>query len=167
MRYDPYEELDADGSYDVMQVCLNGHQITTSLISYPQHGRAYCKDCGSPTISACPDCNANMRGYLRGSMSLSDIPVPNYCEDCGRPFPWHEAAIENMKDILRQEDLADDQLAIFDAALPDVLRDTPKTESSAMRVRKVLQGLGKPAYAVMVRVLSDVASESAKKSLGF
>ena len=99
-------------------------------------------------------------------MSLSNIPVPNYCEDCGRPFPWHEAAIENMKAILQQEELPADQLAIFDAALPDVLRDTPKTES-AMRVRKVLQGLGKPTYAVMVRVLSDVASESAKKSLGF
>jgi hypothetical protein len=46
-----------------------------------------------------------------------------------------ESAIENLKDILRQSELATEDREEIERALPDVLRDTPKTKSAALRVK--------------------------------
>jgi hypothetical protein len=35
--------------YDVMQVCLNGHLITSTLKSSPELGKRHCPDCGDAT----------------------------------------------------------------------------------------------------------------------
>ena len=152
--------------YDIMQVCLNGHQITTMAVSNPEFRREFCKDCGAKVIAGCANCSKPMRGYNHGSMVVRSPPVPKYCEDCGTAFPWQEAAIENLTEILRDDGLDDQQMAAFEAALPDVIRDTPKTESASLRIGKILSKLGKPAYDVSIKVLSDLASETAKKAMG-
>lgn len=48
--------------YDVMQVCLNGHQITDEVIFTPQHKKPFCPECGAATITACPECQAPIQG---------------------------------------------------------------------------------------------------------
>jgi len=54
----------------------------------------------------------------------------------------------------------------IERALPDVLRDTPKTESAALKVKRLLGKVGKPFYDIAIKVISDVASETAQKTMG-
>jgi len=78
------------GSYDVMQVCLNGHQITDSYNRYPQHRQPFCSECGEQTITSCPKCNSPIRGKHRvpGVVSIFLTTVPEHCHNCGAPYPW-------------------------------------------------------------------------------
>jgi hypothetical protein len=87
---DPYERDEEESWYDVMQVCLNGHQITSTLKSNPQLSQIRCNKCGEKTISECPKCGENIRGYyhVAGVLSLHSIPIPEYCHKCGEPYPW-------------------------------------------------------------------------------
>ena len=73
-----------------MQVCINGHQITTMLKSCPHFSQQYCKQCGSKTIFKCKHCEVDIRGYYHTPRvtSLHNIPVPDCCHGCGKPYPW-------------------------------------------------------------------------------
>lgn len=86
---DPYD-IDEKPWYDVMQVCLNGHQITSTLKSNPELGQDRCNKCGEKTISVCPKCEAAIRGYyhVTNVLSLHSVPIPEYCHKCGKPYPW-------------------------------------------------------------------------------
>lgn len=44
--------------------------------------------------------------------------------------------------------------------------DTPRTEAAALKLKRLLLKLGKASYEVGIKVVSDVASETAKKTLG-
>jgi len=54
----------------------------------------------------------------------------------------------------------------LESALPDFVRDTPKSESAALKMKHVLSKVGKPLYDVALKVATDVAAETAKKILG-
>jgi len=80
--------------YDVMQVCVMGHQITARYKQYPEYRRDFCEKCGSPTIIACPKCNEPINGHLNRPGStvvvIAEDPVPEFCHKCGEPYPWTE-----------------------------------------------------------------------------
>ena len=50
--------------------------------------------------------------------------------------------------------------------LRDVVTDTPQTGRAAIRLQTILAKLGKATYDVAIKVISDLASETAKKVLG-
>jgi hypothetical protein len=162
--------VDSEDWHDVMQVCLNGHQITACAQSEPTTRQNFCNKCGEKTIDACEDCGAPIRGYrhIAGEVISPsyEMSVPKYCTDCGTAYPWQQSAIENLKEIFKQSDLSSQDVEIIEAALPDVLRDTPKTESSSLKLKGVLAKVGKPVYDISVKVITDVASETARKILG-
>ncbi len=78
------------GHQDYQQVCLNGHQITSSYLVNPEYKKDRCPDCGKPTITSCPSCNAPIKGHMfvDGITDLTPDPVPHYCDNCGDPYPW-------------------------------------------------------------------------------
>jgi hypothetical protein len=81
------------GKYDTMQVCLNGHQITDRYDSSPEFRQNFCEKCGAETISECKNCGTKIRGHydVEGVVAIgSSKEVPNYCHDCGEPYPWTE-----------------------------------------------------------------------------
>lgn len=154
--------------YDGMQVCVNGHRITAYATSQPEHCQNHCATCGARTITACESCNTPMRGHYHvdGVISLANTPVPKYCIACGQAFPWQQAAIENLKDVLEAGDMASADVDLVVLALPDVIHETPRTEGAALKLRKALGKLGKPTYDIAVKVITDLASETAKKTMG-
>jgi len=79
--------------YDVAQVCVNGHMITSALMLMPGASKAFCPECGAPTITSCPKCNHAIRGSSTEVLSLGYSP-PKYCEACGSPFPWTASSLE-------------------------------------------------------------------------
>jgi hypothetical protein len=154
--------------YDVMQVCLNGHQITEYAESQPESRENFCSNCGEKTITACPKCNTNIRGYrhIEGVFHSADSPAPKYCINCGQAFPWQTRAVEHLNDVLKDSALGAGDLEELNRALPDVLRDTVKTQSAAQKVKGILGKLGKQTYDIAIKVVTDVATEAAKKQMG-
>lgn len=157
-----------DNWFDTMQVCNNGHKITEYLVSYPNYGQPFCSTCGAKTIAECPACNRPIPGHhhIPGILALDKKAVPKYCIGCGAPYPWQGAAIENLSEVLRHHGVTEQDLQKVNAALPDIVHDTPKTESASLKLMSVLKTLGKSAYDISIKVVTDVASETAKKTMG-
>jgi hypothetical protein len=82
------------------------------------------------------------------------------------PYPWQAAAIENLREILLESELGSQDLDDLEKTLPDVVRDTPRTESASLKTKRILEKIAKPLYDVAIKVVTDVASETAKKTLG-
>jgi len=80
------------GTYDVMQVCENGHKITHSYREHPEHRQSACDQCGADTIHQCqnPECEEPIRGKYRveGVISPGGPDPPERCHECGEPYPW-------------------------------------------------------------------------------
>ncbi|MCH8978988.1 MAG: DUF2321 domain-containing protein [Armatimonadetes bacterium] len=154
--------------YDLQQVCLNGHQITNSAHFNPKEQMKSCPSCGEKTIKTCPHCDHRIRGcyLMRGVRYPGETPVPSFCEECGRPFPWQVSALANLAEVIKESDLSDDEREEFNSAVKDVVRDTQMTDSSALKLRRLLSKMGKPIYDISIKVLSDIASETAKKTMG-
>lgn len=155
-----------EGTYDTMQVCLGGHQINSSFQDYPQHNKAHCPDCGEPTITACQACKAPIKGYYRGVLPMDDDPVPSYCDACGMAYPWQVSKVANALELLSLEGVADADVKEIERNLPDITRDTPRSQVAARRIRNALGKVGKPVYDVGIKVIGDIAAATAKSYLG-
>jgi hypothetical protein len=86
--------------YHTALVCLNGHVETTCLEIAPP--TPYCSICGEPTISACPACDAPIRGMIEGIVSLADEPAPQFCYNCGEPYPWTGRALAAADELVEE-----------------------------------------------------------------
>ena len=67
---------------------------------------------------------------------------------------------------LLQSGLDEEHAAEVERIIPDVVAETPRTEGAALRLKQILSKIGKATYDVAVNVISDIASETAKKILG-
>lgn len=102
--------------YDVQQVCINGHQISDSIRSYPQHKKDFCDRCGAKTISKCEKCNKDIKGHyhLDGVITSRSAKVPSNCDSCGSPFPWTEAQKQNaVNAAIKMEPSKEDQIELI------------------------------------------------------
>ena len=81
---------------------MNGHQITASALSQPEHRQKFCQKCGEQTIVSCSSCNEPIRGHYHvpDVLFLGKTPVPKYCLNCGEPYPWQAFSIENLLEIV-------------------------------------------------------------------
>jgi hypothetical protein len=66
-----------------------------------------------------------------------------------------------FKDHLPAEDANEAERAV-----PEIVKDTAEAERAAHKLRGLVEKLGKGAYDVAVRIISDIASETVKKILG-
>lgn len=152
--------------YDVMQVCLNGHRITTTLRSSPQHGKQHCSKCGTPTLSQCQHCQADIRGsYRQRHARVVHLPnVPAFCHACGKPYPWTDTRLDAAQELAEElEGLTEDEKKTLKASLDDLVRDTTRTPLAATRFKRLATKAGKGAAEAFKDILIGVISETAKK----
>lgn len=73
-----------------------------------------------------------------------------------------------LKKLIRllEEVVGDDEASAVAAVVANVAVETPFTESAAKRLKRLLPKLGKSAYEVAIKIISDVGSATAKKILG-
>lgn len=76
--------------YEVMQVCLKGHQITARYNECLERRQDFCNKCGAKTIYKCSKCDEPIRGkyIIKNVIDLCDTPVPYNCHQCGVRYPW-------------------------------------------------------------------------------
>lgn len=161
--------MQEDG-YDTMQVCIHGHRINSLARGQPEFNKAFCPDCGEPTITTCPECATPIKGrYIaRGFVTLPPPPPPvrPFCDACGMAYPWQVSRVAAAIELLRLEGIPEADVQDIERNLPDITRDTPRSQVAAKRVRLMLGKAGKPIYDVAIKIVADVASASVKPRLG-
>src|SRR5450432_4188033 len=103
-------------SYDVAQICMNGHVINSSSLDEPQFNQKFCARCGEETTTVCPACRFPIRGRYRNSMPLN-YTAPAFCINCGNSYPWLRAkknAAHALADALR---LSRDDMKVLDRSI--------------------------------------------------
>lgn len=153
--------------YDVAQVCLNGHVITSMLRMKPERGKGFCDKCGKETISRCPNCNQLIQGsYFGGAIHVAFYKPPNYCYKCGKPFPWTEAKLKAAKELVDElTNLTPTEQEQLKKSLDDIVQDTPQTPVATTRFKRLVAKGGQVAANALRDILVDIASEAAKKAI--
>jgi len=64
------------------------------------------------------------------------------------------------------EDLSDEEKSDFLEALKETTRDTPKARVAAEKMKRYGKKLGTEAMKTLREILTDIASEVVKKSMG-
>ena len=155
-------------SYDVALICLNGHIVNQSSKSLPECNAKFCKRCGEPTVDSCGKCGSNIRGHetVRGT-GFSMSGAPGHCHECGCPYPWTERKLEGLRETIQElEGLSDNERESLTKSIPDLIADTPKTETAVYRVKRAMTKVGSVGGEILKNVLVKVAAESVKKQLG-
>jgi len=145
---------------DVAQICLNGHLINRQVQANPQKNEKFCSRCGAETITACKDCNNHLKGYIKGQVNF--LYIPNFCPNCGKPYPWTETNLKVAEEMVEETDLSPKEQEELKKTLPDLMQDNPRTELSAIRFKKLLEKC-KTLAAPIRKFVVDIASETAKK----
>jgi len=157
-----------DSYYDVAQICQNGHVINAMARYYPNINQNYCDKCSAATIMAWPACNTPIRGYYHvpGVFVSSHFVAPSYCYSCGKPFPWTKVALiaaQELADTL--EALSVEERLELKESINHLLRETPRTRVAETKFKKLMRKAGKEAYDGMKSILTDIVSETAKRTL--
>ena len=142
--------------------------INSMSASSPASNKKYCGECGQSTIQACPNCNSSIRGYYHvdGVVSFSDTPVPRFCTDCGKPYPWISKAIDAAECLISElSELTDEEKEILKKNLDDIINETPYTSLAVTRFKKLIPKSGKVAGELIKDILIKIVSEAAKKAL--
>ena len=82
--------------------------------------------------------------------------------------PARQRGYERMNALVRivRSDLGEAEANEVATLVPDLTSDTAKAESAALRLKPILLRLGKVGYDVAIKIITDVASEVVKKTIG-
>lgn len=114
-------------AYNNVTICLNGHIVSKNKA----HSQNHCSKCGNKTYSSCTECNAPIRGPIKieDVCILGEIPytIPNYCYECGAPYPWTQKILDNAVELVSlDDDLDETSKELIISAIPELLVDTPR-----------------------------------------
>lgn len=166
MYWDGYEDRGA--YWETAQICTNGHAITSRVESSPERMQKRCDQCSAETITACPSCGTAIRGYHRHPRVViaAAYQRPAFCFECGDPFPWTVASLEAARELaLEADSLTSEERDMLAKSIDDLIADTPRTQVSAVRFKRLVAKTGKETAAALRDIIVDVASETAKKAL--
>lgn len=156
---------DEKSRFDTPLIWLNGHVATSSLEASPEVSAKFCQECGSETISTCPACSASIRGYhdIPGWIG-GEYDRPNYCHNCGKPYPWTAGKLRAAKELTDQSnELSSSEKVQLKEGIDQIVRDTPEGRVRALRTKSLIEKSGKQAASMFRDILVDIASESIKK----
>jgi hypothetical protein len=162
---------DQPGRYTRAVICLRGHMATPDSESNPEAARGkFCSECGSALIIACPECGASIRGHYvpPGATGVGgSFPrAPNFCAECGKPFPWTIEKLTAAKDLADELDEVNaDDRAKLKVAIDEVAAGGPRAEVGAARIKRILGKTGTAVGKAFWQIAVEVGSEAAKKIL--
>ncbi len=142
-----------------------GHVTNAYTQMMPDGGEPFCDTCGQKTITACAECQQEIRGPYRGTI-YADFPPPNFCRNCGKPYPWTEQKLLAVKELIeREQRLSATEKAALEADIDDITRDVPRTQAAAIRVKGFLAKIPGALGSALRDIVVDVASEAAKRTI--
>jgi len=162
-------------THEVAQICENGHLINDHAGSRQAYNQNACCKCGKPTHTCCPDCRTYIPGCKHEVRQISSSTNPNdrqaktysvvtcqkepyvvplYCLNCGKPYPWTEATLNEIAEIIdmaEEGELDEVDKAILKEKFPQILIDSTGSISAALRISKIL----KPVATTTGKALSS------------
>ncbi len=153
---------------DTAQICLNGHLINHSSEKYPIHNKKHCPECGEPTITICPECNNKISGEIHypNVFGSSDYKVPVFCSECGKSYPWTKKRIESAKELAAElEELSTAEKKLLEKSIDEISKNNPQANVGATRIKKLMIKVSSSAGDIIKDVITDIASDTAKKVL--
>lgn len=152
--------------YDIAQICENGHVINGWSTDSPEHNEMFCNKCGKPTITKCPECNAAIRGNVLDDFPNLHFKAPNYCINCGSPYPWIKSRLITANELVYElESINERDKAILMTSINDLVKETPSAPIAATKYKKIMEKVGTTTSSIFRDILVDVVSEVVKKSL--
>ena len=91
--------------------------------------------------------------------------APQFCNSCGRPYPWTRSALEAASELANELQLETEEKEELKASLPQLLTDTPKTQVAIAKFRRLMGKAGKEGLNMMQGILTTVVTEAVKKQL--
>ena len=152
---------------------MSGHRITSSMHEHPEDEKRHCPQCGKETIYACIECEKE----IPGDKYVPDIPsgrrvirassIPQFCDNCGEMFPWTREKMEALVAIAAEEEsLSDADRESLRRDAPLIATDNPESEVAALRIKKIMSKVGEHAAPLMWKIVTELATEGAKKWMG-
>jgi len=152
-------------SYDIAQICRNGHVTNAFTQRNPEHNQPYCETCGADTLVNCPQCSSPIRGGPREAF-ITRYEAPSYCLHCGHAFPWTETKLRAAQELAQaQQGLTQDERTILASSISELARETPATPVAASRVKTLLAKAGPAATGMFRELLVDIVSEAVRKMI--
>jgi hypothetical protein len=158
----------SESYFDVAQICTNGHVTNSMSKDYPDSNQDYCDKCGAATVTACPSCQVAIRGYYHvpGVIGLGRYEPPAFCFKCGKPFTWTSATLQAAEELASElQGLTAEDREILKRSLPDLIREGPSTRLAETRFKRIMARVGKEGYETMRSILTDIVSETVRKTL--
>lgn len=149
-------------------ICLNGHVVNAASEMRSYLNSNYCPQCGESAIGECPECHAPIPGQVRYFSPEADTlgtgdkfagPTP-YCGGCGKPYPWTERRAKAFIELAQLELSAEAAQDVKDN-LPDVMRDTPRTEIAVRRIKLAFETIGKNGLDTLKKAAPDMLTQGA------
>jgi hypothetical protein len=157
------------------QICENGHIVNSSSRTLSELNKNFCPDCGARTLTECPACGEQIDGtkhmtvlaasryrvdYSKSGGHRIYTPKP-FCGECGAPYPWTERAQRAFVEAA-QLYLEPNDAAVVEANLPDVMRDTSRTELALRKIQQAFQKGGQAAVGIFNNAAPTILAEGAK-----
>lgn len=148
------------GVYKTAKICLNGHMISDDY-QFAKDYDKYCTLCGAENITCCQYCNAPIHGYydyeVPGYVGPAEVaPVPAYCHNCGKPYPWTEAFLKTADEMVDMfDELSTEQKQQLKETFPNLIVETPQSNLAALRAAKLINGLTSFGKDIFVKLLQD------------
>ena len=156
------------GMYHIAEVCPNGHVVTSSADTSPELREKFCSSCGESTLTQCPSCGSNIRGYysVECVFAVSEYAPPAHCHNCGSAFPWTVRKVEGAVELVEVGGgLTDSEILQLRSDLTELTKDSPKTQVASLRFKRAMAKVGSTVALAVRDVVIDVLSETAKKSI--
>ena len=159
-----------EGHYRISQICTNGHIISSTLESVKEAKEKFCSECGAPTITRCqnPKCKQPIQGdyYNPYATVIGTFLPPNFCNRCGRAYPWTESAVNAAKELANElSKLNEKEKETLKQSIDDIIRDTPRTTLAITRFKKLAPKFGAEASNVFKSILAGIATQAAKQEI--
>ena len=91
----------------------------------------------------------------------------SHCHACGQSYPWTRRRSEALAEALDElHELSVDDREKLKKSIPDILAETPKSETAALRFKKAIAKAGEAGRKLLIDVLTSVATDAVKRSMG-
>lgn len=80
------------------------------------------------------------------------------------PFPWTQSKLMAAHAFIQElEKLSDDEKAMLETSLDDMIREAPSAPTAAMRFKRLMTKAGSTAASGLREIVIDLLSEYLKK----
>lgn len=151
--------------YEIAQICLNGHLITSNVELNPQFKKDFCNRCGEETICYCLNCKHPIKGNyhsstVKGFLDNLNYNIPKFCDICGKSFPWFKNKLVCAYKYVEQLDcLNTEEKADLKYSITEFVKETPNVFNAKVILNECLSKVDDNIRNDLINLMRDILGE--------